>query len=191
MDALSLSAHKFGGPKGSGVLFLRRATPFMPLLHGGGQEMQKRAGTENVAGIAGTAVALRWPRAASPSAPGRVRALRERLRDGILAGVRTRRQRLPGELPPEQPQHLVRRPRKRRPRRRVSTTRHRRQLGQRLLELHLGALARPHGNGRAHPPAVGSVRFSLGEETTAAEIDEVVRVVPEEVERARRAVSAA
>ena len=50
VDALSLSSHKFGGPKGSGVLYLRRATPFRPLLHGGGQEMQKRAGTENVAG---------------------------------------------------------------------------------------------------------------------------------------------
>ncbi|MCZ7579033.1 MAG: cysteine desulfurase [Dehalococcoidia bacterium] len=58
VDALSLSSHKFGGPKGSGVLYLRRATPFRPLLHGGGQEMQKRAGTENVAGIVGTATAL-------------------------------------------------------------------------------------------------------------------------------------
>jgi cysteine desulfurase len=57
-DLLSLSAHKFGGPKGTGVLFLRRSAPFLPLLSGGGQERQHRAGTENVAGIVGTGVAL-------------------------------------------------------------------------------------------------------------------------------------
>jgi len=87
VDALSLSSHKFGGPKGSGVLYLRRATAFRPLLHGGGQEMQKRAGTENVAGIAGTAAALLAASSGIEARSLRVRALRDRLRDGILTTI--------------------------------------------------------------------------------------------------------
>lgn len=87
IDALSLSSHKFGGPKGSGVLFLRRATPFHALLLGGGQEMQKRAGTENVAGIVGTAKALELASAEVAARAARVRALRERLREGVLEAV--------------------------------------------------------------------------------------------------------
>ena len=58
VDVMSLSAHKFGGPKGSGILYLRRGTPFLSQESGGGQERQRRAGTENVAGIVGTSVAL-------------------------------------------------------------------------------------------------------------------------------------
>lgn len=87
VDALSLSAHKFGGAKGTGVLYLRRATPFKPLLHGGGQEAQKRAGTENVAGIVAAGVA--FAEASSGIAERRTRtwALRERLREGIVAAA--------------------------------------------------------------------------------------------------------
>jgi cysteine desulfurase len=58
IDLLSLSAHKIYGPKGTGVLYLRRGTPWWPLLTGGGQERNRRAGTENVAGIAGMSAAM-------------------------------------------------------------------------------------------------------------------------------------
>jgi len=59
VDMMSLSAHKFYGPKGAGILYLKRGTPFMPQQLGGGQERQRRAGTENLPGIVGTSVALK------------------------------------------------------------------------------------------------------------------------------------
>ncbi|MEC9309176.1 MAG: cysteine desulfurase family protein [Chloroflexota bacterium] len=59
VDMLSLSGHKFYGPKGSGMLFLRRGTPFLPLMLGGGQERERRSGTENIAGIVGLSKALK------------------------------------------------------------------------------------------------------------------------------------
>ena len=59
VDLMSLAAHKFGGPKGMGILYLRRGVPFLAQQDGGGQERQRRAGTEDVAGIVGTAEALR------------------------------------------------------------------------------------------------------------------------------------
>ncbi|MBO56031.1 MAG: cysteine desulfurase NifS [Dehalococcoidia bacterium] len=59
VDMLSLSGHKFYGPKGSGVLYLKRGTPFLPLIVGGGQERERRSGTENIAGIVGFATALK------------------------------------------------------------------------------------------------------------------------------------
>lgn len=59
-DMLSMSAHKFGGPKGVGALFIRRGIKKAPILHGGGQEGHLRAGTENVIGIAGMSAAIEW-----------------------------------------------------------------------------------------------------------------------------------
>lgn len=53
IDLLSISGHKFGAPKGVGALFVRKKTKIVPLIHGGGQEFHKRAGTENVANIVG------------------------------------------------------------------------------------------------------------------------------------------
>jgi len=87
VDLLSLSAHKFYGPKGAGVLYLRRGTPFLPQQSGGGQERQRRAGTEDVAGIVGAGVALRLAEEGRAENSRICRALRDRLTEGILARV--------------------------------------------------------------------------------------------------------
>jgi len=84
---LSLSAHKFFGPKGVGLLYIRRGTPFSPLIVGGNQERNRRAGTENVAGIVGMAVALELAEANRPAHAAHCRRLRDRLIEGVLAGV--------------------------------------------------------------------------------------------------------
>ncbi len=86
-DLLSLSAHKFHGPKGVGVLYARGKTPLKPLLLGGAQETGRRAGTENVAGIAGMGTALRLAEQAREQAMPHVQAMRDRLMDGILEGI--------------------------------------------------------------------------------------------------------
>jgi cysteine desulfurase len=83
VDLLSLSSHKFCGPRGTGVLYLRRGTPFLAQQSGGGQERQRRAGTENVAGIVGAparptaplGVRGDVPQTANPAADGHRRAL--------------------------------------------------------------------------------------------------------------------
>lgn len=186
VDALSLSSHKFGGPKGSGVLYLRRSTPFMPLLHGGGQEMQKRAGTENVAGIAGAAAALEVSTGGLAERQRTVRELRDRLRDGIL-------ERVPGaqvngcqvncvpnnlniSFDAVESDVLVR------------------LLDERGIAVSSGSAC---SNSTWEPShvlmamgvpirrAVGSIRFSLGEETTANGIAQVLDVLPGEVAAAR------
>ncbi len=87
VDLISLSAHKFYGPKGVGALYVRRGTPLEPLIVGGGQEHGLRAGTENVAGVAGFAVALALADAERAETAPRVAALRDRLEAGILAAV--------------------------------------------------------------------------------------------------------
>ncbi len=79
VDLLSLSAHKFGGPKGVGVLVVRDGTPVAPLLIGGGQERERRSGTQNVAGIVAMAVALRLADAEREIERVRIGALRNRL----------------------------------------------------------------------------------------------------------------
>jgi cysteine desulfurase len=78
VDLLSLAAHKFYGPKGTGVLYAREGTPLVPLLHGGSQEFAKRAGTENVAGIAGLATALELAMDERTEAAARIATLRDR-----------------------------------------------------------------------------------------------------------------
>jgi cysteine desulfurase len=84
-DLVSLSAHKLGGPQGVGALFVRRGTTMLPQLHGGSQERQRRAGTENVAGAVGFGAAVALTRAGMDVEIDRQRTLSARLRDGLLA----------------------------------------------------------------------------------------------------------
>ncbi len=86
-DLVAISAHKFGGPKGIGALAVRGGVPLDPLIHGGGQERERRSGTPNVAGIVAMAEALRITAAERCEEALRVGALRDRLVDGLLSQV--------------------------------------------------------------------------------------------------------
>jgi cysteine desulfurase len=90
VDLLTLSSHKFYGPKGVGILYVRQGTRLAPQVLGGSQERNRRAGTENVPGIVGAAYALERTRAEHESEGERLQALRDRLSEGILKmpGVR-------------------------------------------------------------------------------------------------------
>lgn len=83
-DMLSLSAHKFYGPKGVGILYTRQGVRILPQVQGGSQERGKRAGTENVAGIVGAATALRLAYEDLPRVTPRLVAMRDRLISGVL-----------------------------------------------------------------------------------------------------------
>ena len=104
VDTLSLSAHKYYGPKGVGVLYLRRGTPFIAQQTGGGQERHRRAGTENVPGIVGAATALRMAEERKLTYNAHCGRLRDKLISGILARVERTRlnghptQRLPNNV---------------------------------------------------------------------------------------------
>lgn len=86
-DLVALSAHKLGGPKGVGALIARRGVRLQPLLHGGGQERDLRSGTYNVAGIAGFGAAAAATARDREATNARVRALRDRLQDALTSGV--------------------------------------------------------------------------------------------------------
>jgi cysteine desulfurase len=87
VDLLSLSAHKFYGPKGVGVLYIRANTPLMPIQHGGSQESRRRASTENVPGIVGLAAALTRAHENLESETEFVRSLRDRIISGIQSRI--------------------------------------------------------------------------------------------------------
>jgi cysteine desulfurase len=84
VDLLSLSAHKFHGPKGVGALFVREGLRFAPLLHGGGQEAGRRSGTENTAGIVGMGAAAAWLARAAKESVG---AMRDAFESRVLAEI--------------------------------------------------------------------------------------------------------
>ncbi len=190
VDMLSLAAHKFEGPKGTGALYLRHGTIVLPQTQGGAQERYRRAGTENVAGAVGMAVAFELARAERNDFVPRLAAQRDRLRDAVLAlpGVELTghaRKRLPGHL------SII----------------SRETDGDALVRaLDLAGVAASTGSacttGSTEPSHVltalgypdeesrGSLRLSLGRTTTDAEIDEAVRVIPETIERMRVAGAA-
>jgi cysteine desulfurase len=87
VDAMSISGHKLGAPKGCGVLFVRGRTRIEPLIHGGGQERGRRSGTENVAGAVGLATALALAQARQEDQRRRVAALRDGFINAVLTGI--------------------------------------------------------------------------------------------------------
>lgn len=192
LSALSVAAHKFGGPVGVGALLLRRDVACVPLLHGGGQERDIRSGTPDVAGAVGMATAVRLAVDGLEANSARLRALRDRLVEGVLAEIDdvrvngSREARLPGNA------HFT----------------FRGCEGDSLLML-LDANGIECSTGSACTAGVpqashvliamgddaatarGSLRLSLGHTTVDADIDEVLRVLPAAVDRARRAALAA
>ena len=87
VDLLSLSGHKFHGPKGTGVLYMKRGSPYLPLIHGGGQERERRSGTENIPGIIGLSVALEAADTVRDETSQRCAALRDRIIDSVLQQI--------------------------------------------------------------------------------------------------------
>jgi cysteine desulfurase len=104
IDMLSLSAHKFYGPKGVGALYIKKGVRIENLIHGGAQEQKRRAGTENIAGIVGLGKAIELATAEIPAHNAKIRAMRDRLLRGALETIPHARlnghpeQRLPGNF---------------------------------------------------------------------------------------------
>ncbi|WP_028280720.1 cysteine desulfurase family protein [Arthrobacter sp. H5] len=87
VQAMSISGHKIGAPKGCGILFVKGRLPFEPVIHGGGQERGKRSGTENVAGAVAVATALKLARQESDASTATAAAQRDYVIDTVLKGV--------------------------------------------------------------------------------------------------------
>jgi cysteine desulfurase len=195
VDLLSLSAHKFNGPKGAGALWIRRGTRMRPILTGGKHERSRRAGTENVPAIAGMGVAARLAMAKLGPEAVRVGALRDRLEEGILSGV---------------PGTAVNGARSARVPNTTNIGFDRVEAESLLIALDLEGIAVSTGSacssGTLEPSHVlramglpthrtqNSLRFSLGLFSTEEEVDRVVAVLPGLVEKlrglSRRAISA-
>ena len=186
VDMLSLSSHKFYGPKGVGVLYVRRSTPFTPQQFGGAQERQRRAGTENVPGIVGTAVALRL--ASEERESGSEHCLR--LRDSLIQGIQERIERV----------HLNGHPTLRLPNN-VNFSFDGVEGEPILLGLDFAGTAASSGSactsGALEPSHVllalglpadlaqASLRLTLGKDNTQEDVEHVLRVLPELVGRLR------
>lgn len=186
VDLLSLSAHKFYGPKGVGVLYVRQGTPFSPQQRGGAQEMNRRAGTENVPGIIGAAAALKL---ATQNREANNAACR-RLRDRLITGIRAR---IPDVVLTGHPEQRLAN--------NVSFCFMYVEGESILLHLDFADIAAASGSactsgslepshcllamGLSHEVAHGSVRFTVGHENTEAEVDQVLSVLPQVVERLR------
>lgn len=191
VELLALSAHKLGGPRGMGALFVRNGTGMEPLLHGGGQERRLRPGTEDVAGAAAFAVAAELAAAEQESFARHTSALRDRLQEVLLRDLPDLRvnaggaERLPNllnvSIPGTDPEAL-------------------------LISLDLEGIAVSSGSacssgavdpshvltamGLGREVAGPSLRFSLGMSTTVREIEHVGRALPRLVARLREMAGA-
>ncbi len=180
VDLLSLSAHKFHGPKGVGLLYVRPGTALLPQITGGGQESGLRGGTENVPGIVGMAEAL--VRATKAGAPrrNRMEGLRDRLIRGVLENVPEARltgdpvHRLPGHasfvVEGLRGQDMV----QALDRLGIAASR-----GSACSSCRNAPSAVLQAMGYLESAAMGALRLSLGQETTEAEIDLVLARLPE------------
>ena len=188
VDLLALSGHKFHGPKGVGLLYVRKGTRLGPVQTGGSQERGRRAGTENIPYIVGMARALELADQARPAESPRLLALRERLLTGILERIPNveltghRERRLPGHLSfivgGVEAQSL-------------------------LIALDLAGIAASSGSacavgsptpsgvlramGYAPNEALGALRLTLGRANSDADVDVVLGKLPEIVQRVRSA----
>lgn len=186
IDLLSISAHKIYGPKGVGALFVRRGVRLQPLLHGGAQERGRRAGTENLPGIVGLGEAARLRGLEMPGEEQRLRPLRDRFESAVLeriGGVRVNGQRASRLVHTSnlsfdgvEAQTLV-----------ASLDLERIAVSAGSA-CHVGSLQPSHvlramGLGREH--VEGSIRFSLGRLTSDKDIDRVLEILPQVVDRLR------
>ena len=187
VDLLSLSGHKFGAPKGTGALWIRRGVRLGAQSTGGRQERNRRAGTENVPALVGLGVAARLARAKLDAAATSITQLRNRLEDGILS-------RVPGTA--------VNGDRERRVPNTTNISFDGLEAESLLIALDLEGVAVSTGSacssGSLEPSHVlramglpaqrarNSLRFSLGAETTAEEVEFVISILPTLVAKLRR-----
>jgi cysteine desulfurase len=186
LDALSAGAHKFYGPKGVGLLYLRSGTPFWPQQTGGSHEGGRRAGTENVPLVVGMAKALELAEARRPDEMARLATLRDQLIEGVLRSMSDVR--LTGAREGRLANH-------------ASFVIDGADAEGMLIALDLAGIAASSGSAcasGAHRPshvleamkvapdaAAGALRFSLGRSNTAADVEKIVRTLTEIVARVR------
>ncbi|HJK81439.1 MAG TPA: cysteine desulfurase NifS [Methanocorpusculum sp.] len=185
IDMLSLSGHKFYGPKGIGVLYIRRGVRIQNLLHGGAQESRHRAGTENVAGIVGLGAAIERAGAEMPEESARLTAMRDHMIRELL------------KIPAS---HLNGHPTQRLPNNVNITFEYIEGEGI-LLLLNMSGICASTGSacnsaslepshvltamGVPHEIAHGSVRLTLGERNTEEDVSYVLEKLPEVVGKLR------
>jgi cysteine desulfurase len=187
-DLVAVSAHKFGGPKGVGALVVRQPVKVAPILHGGGQERDRRSGTHNVAGIVAMAAAMQATVAERAGVVARVGALRDRLADGLLTAVPDSHETGPRDIKVAGNCH-------------VSFGGVESEALLMLLDgagvcasagsaCASGAIEPSHvlaAMGVPRERALGSLRLTLGRDTTSADVDLALAVIPPAVARLRDA----
>ncbi|MBN3032466.1 MAG: cysteine desulfurase NifS [Candidatus Saganbacteria bacterium] len=186
VDLLAISAHKLYGPKGVGCLYVRKGTRLAPLLHGGAQENNRRASTENVPGIVGFGAAAELARSEMAEESKKLLPLRDKLMNGLLTRIPDVR--LNGHPARRLPNN-------------VNVSVKYIEGESMLLNLDLLGIAASSGSactsgsldpshvlmaiGLPHEIAHGSLRFTLGQQTTEAEIDYVLEKLPPVIEKLR------